>query len=57
MGRLLYHVFKSDLLPGYNSIFNCRKNEYEIRKLKVYNDKSITDWKSSAYIPTADEII
>ena len=30
---------------------------YEIRKLKMFNDKSITDWKSSAYIPTVNEII
>ena len=57
MGRLFYHVFKSELLPGYKSIFNYRTNVYEIRKLKMFNDKSITDWKSSAYIPTADEII
>ena len=45
MGRLFYHVFKSKLLPGYKYIFKYRTNVYEIRKLKMSNDKSITDWK------------
>ena len=56
MRRLFYHVFKSELLPGYKSIFNYRTNVYDIHKLKMSNDKSITDWKSSTYILTLDEI-
>ena len=43
VGRLYYHVFKSNLLPGYKSIFNNRSNKYELRKLIILNDKTLID--------------
>ena len=35
VGRLYYHVFKSNLLPGYKSIFNNRSNKYELLNLQT----------------------
>ena len=57
VGRLYYHVFKSNLLPGYKSIFNNRSNKYESLKLIILNDKTSIDWKSNDYTPSSDEII
>ena len=61
VGRLYYHVFKSNLLSGYTygymSIFNNISNKYELRKLIILNDKTSIDWKSNDYTPSSDEII
>ena len=54
IGRLFYHVFIIELLPGYKYSFNYRKNVYELRKLMMSNDKTTTDWKLPKYIPTSD---
>ena len=56
LGRLFYHVYKCDLLPGYKSILNYRTNTYEIRKLITSNGISKIDWKHPEYIPTSDNL-